>query len=229
MGSGNSQMPEFSKKENNFLIFVKTIMVILIVIVVLFSGNTSLAKFELNKLELEIIKTNLNIPTIPGLSQLTDKELIELLGEKIDPKNLPGLTYGTYSLLVFQEIDFIDWIVSQDYKHDFSTYFENIVEERTRLDLYWKNLSKDVSIILERTPSGPISALSLNTFSMTSKVLEIGRVLFKFVEQRICDGLWGYFDSRRNGESHEIAWEWATSYMKWIPKTEHVEKNLFGA
>ncbi|MDI6591866.1 MAG: hypothetical protein QME61_02955, partial [Patescibacteria group bacterium] len=177
MENGNFEMREFSKKKINFISRKnKLIAIALIVIAILFLANVSLSKFELNKFELEMIKSKLNIPTIPELSQLGDKELIELLSKEIDPENLPGLTYGAYSLLVFQEIDFIDWIVSQDYKKEFSQYFEDIIDERTRLDLYWKNLGKDISTILERAPSGPISALSLNAFSITNKVLGIGEV-----------------------------------------------------
>jgi len=225
-------MRGFSKKKIYSFISGKRkpIAIALIGIAILCLANTSIAKIELNKFELEFIKSKLNIPTFPELSQFRDEELIELLSGEIDPKNLPGLTYGVYSLLVFQEIDFIDWIISQDYKQDFYKYFDSIAEERTRLDSFLENLGKDISIILEKTPSGPISALSLNTFSITNKVLDIGKAVLKIAEQRICDGLWGYFNYRKHGESHINAWQCAKEeYIKWIPKPEDVEQNLFGA
>jgi competence ComEA-like helix-hairpin-helix protein len=219
-------MRKFSKKKIKLFSLGKgkLIAVALIVIAILFSAHTSLAKVELNKFELEMIKTKLNIPTIPELSQLGDEKLIELLSEEIDPKNLPGLTYGVYSLLVFQEVDFVDWIVSQRYKQDFYEYFDKIVDERTNLERFWVNLGKDVSIILEKTPSGPISALSLSTFLITNKILGIGGVIVRIAEERVCDGLWEYFDARRQGESHDDAWYWATGRMAWMPQTEDIKK-----
>jgi len=48
----------------------KLITLVLILLTVLFLTNIALAK--LNKLELGFIKSNLNIPTIPELSQLVD-------------------------------------------------------------------------------------------------------------------------------------------------------------
>jgi len=126
-------------------------------------------------------------------------------------------------LLVFQEIDFIDWIVSQRYKQDFYDYFDSVVEERTRLDKHFKNIIKDVRWVLENKPLGPISALSLSTFSITNKILKIGGVVIRVAEQEICDGLWRYLNTRMFGESHTIAWKDARAEMGWDPDPERIE------
>ena len=59
----------------------------------------------------------------------------------------------------------------------------------------------------------PLTTLSLNSFAITGKTIAIFNTLNVLRQEKLYDGIWRYFDSRRGGENHQIAWEDAKAEM----------------
>lgn len=135
------------------------------------------------------------------------------------------ITYGLVVLSATNEIELIDMVLSQRFKIDAAAYFEGIIAERTNLISHWEGVGTDISRVATAGSLRPMSALTLNSFSIGNTVFQIFLAVKNIAMVQKYNGLWGYFDYRgcRNS-SHEDAWQNAKDLMRWIREPEDVEK-----
>jgi len=123
--------------------FISTILIIAFLALMLprkevlawFNNDKKISNSEFNQ-----IKSGLNLPKFPEFRQFTDGQLREVLNQEIDPKRAPDLTHGIYVLSILNETEFINSILTQRYKREFSAYFNNIVDQKTRLAPFFNSL-----------------------------------------------------------------------------------------
>src|SRR3989344_4498604 len=124
------------------------------------------------------------------------------------------ITYGLLVLSAVNEMEMIDKVISQRYKLEATQYFNTILDQQTNLIGYYKGLGFDIARIrFAKNIGGPISALTLNTFEMTNKVIVALVAIENIKKVNFYDGLWRYFDARRTGNSHQESWEFAAYEM----------------
>ncbi|MHA1667565.1 MAG: lamin tail domain-containing protein, partial [Candidatus Heimdallarchaeaceae archaeon] len=125
------------------------------------------------------------------------------------------ITYGLLALSALNEMDLIDLVVSQKYKTEARSYFNKILDERLTLKKYYLGISSDLPRILTGTITNNMSALTLSTFSVTSDIINVFLSFENIKTVKLYDGMWFYFDLRRNNETHEMAWSDAKLVMGW--------------
>jgi len=186
----------------------------------------------LAKANLELIKSRLELSNFSEISQFSDQQIKQVLEKEIDSKNAPDLTYGVYILSILQEMDFIEWISTGQYKDEFYEEFNQIVDEKTNLRaLYISTGQKIVFKVIGAIQGGvaeKASGVPLNSIGLTSKVIDIGRVVFKIGQMKMYDGMWRYFDERKHNVSHQEAWEWAKVQMGWTDESQSVQRYYLG-
>ena len=124
------------------------------------------------------------------------------------------ITYGLLVLSAVNEMEMIDKVVSQRYKQEATAYFNNILDQQLNLLGYYKGIGFDIARIkFAKNVGGPISALTLNTFEMTNKVIVALLAIENLKRENFYDGMWRYFEQRRSGTSHRDAWELTTYEM----------------
>lgn len=180
-------------------------------------GNIVFAKkIELNEKEVERIKTGLDIMKALAAFTLSENKLKTILNTTISIGEVStDITYGLLALSALNEMDLVDLVTSQKYKTEATSYFNNILNERLSLINYYSGISYDIPRVLSGAIKGSLAALTLNTFSITNKVIEIFIAFENIRTIKLYDGLWYYFDLRRSNEPHEIAWEEAKIVMGW--------------
>ena len=136
------------------------------------------------------------------------------------------VTYGLLVLSAINEMEFMDLVLSQDYKDIAREYFNGIIDDRTKLTSYWKGVGFDIPRVVSGQITGPMGALTLNTFEMTDKVISILTAFKNWQTEIRYDGLWYYFDFRRGGDSHEEAWELVEEQMGWAAKSPFTFREL---
>jgi len=200
------------------------VAVIVFTIANLFLANFVFAKqLEIKASDVERIKMVLDISkimtTVTDLI-LKDKDFLTILNTVIGAgKTATDITYGLVVLSALGEMDLIDLVVSQQYKIDARNYFNQVLDERTNLRSYWKGVSTDIPRVLSGYITGPMAALTLNSFEITDKAIAIF-VEFNVLEKmKLYDGLWYYFDTRKQGgEPHKVAWDEAKEVMGFATK-----------
>lgn len=201
-------------------LFKKTsIMITVIVIVFLFLSNFALAsQTKMNKQQAERIKNFLDIVKTTsnfGSILLDDGGFIKALNTIIKGgRTATDVTYGLLVLSAINEMELMDMVLSQEYKDIEKEYFEQIADERINLISYWKDVGFDLPKVLSGQITGPMSGLILNSFAMTNKIIQIAAEFEVLRKGKLYDGLWYYFDLRKNGnEQHEVAWREARMVM----------------
>ncbi|MFH0791606.1 MAG: lamin tail domain-containing protein, partial [bacterium] len=136
--------------------------------------------------------------------------------------------YGLVVMSALNELDLIDMIVSQRYKQQATAFFEKVVDDKTNLVSYWKGVGFDLPRILKQTVTSPMAALSLESFQITDKAIAIFSTFEVIRQGKIYDGIWYYFDSRRNNDSHDTAWSNAVDLMGFAAKSTsfHIIKSV---
>ncbi|MDO8559183.1 MAG: hypothetical protein Q7R84_02520, partial [bacterium] len=129
------------------------------------------------------------------------------------------VTYGLLVLSAINEMELMDLVLSLDYQDIKRAYFEQILDERTSLVSYWKGVGFDIPKVISGRITSPMSAMALNTFEMTDKAILIFAEFEVLKKGKLYDGLWRYFDERRNGESHQGAWDLAEPQMGFVAKS----------
>ena len=204
---------------NNRLVLknILVLAIILFVVANLFFGNVVLAKkIEINEKEVEIIKGSLDFTKIFINIVLDNDGLKTFLNTVIKGGEIStDLTYGLLVLSAVNELEFIDLVVSQRYKTEARDYFNQILDERLNLISYWKGVGFDLPRILSGKITGPMAALTLNTFSMSNEVVRIFMTFENLKDVKMYNGLWAYFDQRRYNTSHKEAWSDAKDFMGW--------------
>ncbi len=174
------------------------------------------AEIKITNEDVERVKNGLDlIKSFVNFTVLEEK-INKILNMAIETGEIStDVTYGLLILSSLNEIDLIDSVVSQRYKIEARNYFNGILDERLNLFNYYKGIANDIPKILTQSITGPISALSLKTFSMTSDIIDIFIAFENIKTIKMYDGLWVYFDFRKHNETHHDAWEDAKLVMGW--------------
>jgi len=186
-------------------------------------GNVVFAKkFDITEKDIRTIKEVLNFANIFSNIAVTDDKIKTILNTTIDTgETSVDVSYGLLVLSVLDEVDLVDMVVSQRYKMYAREYFDHILGERLNLFSYWKNVGLELPRVFWGNITGPMSALSLSSFSITSKAIDIFLAFENLKAIKFYDGLWYYFDLRANGhEPHNIAWEETEIEIGWAIKEE---------
>lgn len=155
------------------------------------------------KRELEIEKGDfpdenvIYYPKYPETFIFWDGDLENILNQKINKEKFGDLTYGTYILIGLNELNFIENIYIGRYHEEFEKYFNNIIEQKTRLNPFVKDLTTKGSIdaltsyldLKFGANLGKIGGLCLSTANMTNEVLAIWDAIFKLNKMILYDGL----------------------------------------
>lgn len=208
-------------KNGSYLIKLSCLAIMLCVIANFALGNIVFAKniAEINDKDVEKIKTGLDLVKAVVNFTVRDDKLKTILNTAISVGDTStDITYGLLVLTALNEMEFIDLVVSQRYKTEARSYFNSILDERLNLLNYYTGIGYDLPRIISGNITGPVSALTLNAFSMTSEVIEIFIVIENLKTVKFYNGLWYYFDLRKSNELHEVAWEEAKIVMGWATK-----------
>ena len=193
-----------------------------IVIANLFLGSVVSAKtFEVSDKDIEKVKIALDLTKVLANVAISDDKLKTILNLTIKGGQVStDVTYGLLVLSALNEAELVDLVVSQRYKDEAREYFNQTLDERTNLISYWKNIGFDLPKILSGQITGPMAAMSLNTFAITNKTILIFSEFNVLRKEKLYDGLWYYFDLRKQGnEPHTIAWKEAKEVIGWAAKS----------
>lgn len=195
-----------------------------LVIANLLLGNHIFAKqLTIKAADVDKIKTVLDMTKTIGTVAdmiLDDKDFLTILNTVIGGgKTATDVTYGLVVLSALGEMDLIDLVISQEYKSEAREYFNRVLDERISLRSYWKGVGADIPKVLSGYITGPAAALTLNSFAITDKAIAIFVEFSVLEKMKLYDGLWYYFDTRKQGnEPHEIAWKETKEVLGWAVK-----------
>ena len=180
----------------------------------LFPGPISAKNFKIESEDVKRIDLALDLVKTWGNLVLPD-EFKRVLNTTITGTEAgTDITYGLLVLSAVNEMEMIDRVISQRYKLEATEYFNTILDQQISLIGYYKGLGFDISrILIAKNIGGPISALTLNTFDMTNKVIVALVAIENIKKVNFYDGLWRYFEQRRTGNSHQESWEFAAYEM----------------
>ncbi|MDP2923899.1 MAG: hypothetical protein Q8O30_09325, partial [Candidatus Omnitrophota bacterium] len=160
------------------------------------------------------IQSGLNTMKMAANFMLTNSQIKQVLNTGIGiAKAGTNITYGLVVLSAMSEFDLIDMISSQGYKTQAREYFNSILDERLDLKNYFTGIGFDLPSVVMGVVNGPMTALTLHSFAVTDKTIAIFSTLNVIRQEKLYDGIWRYFDSRRGGESHLVAFEDAKTEM----------------
>lgn len=188
-----------------------------------FGTCVSAKKLEIGAADVERIKTVLGMGQTMATAIdiiINNKDLTTVLNTIIrGGQTGVDVTYGLFVLSAFNEMELLDLVISQEYKIKQREYFKIILGERENLASYWKGISFDVQRIIAGQITGPMAALTLNTFEIVDKTFSIA-VAFNILKTgQLYDGLWYYFDTRKQGgEPHEVAWSETKEILGFVVK-----------
>jgi hypothetical protein len=192
------------------------ILVITPLIMANFSAQTTFASEELDNKQVESIKIGLDIAKLFINLSLDESSLKAFLNTLIQGGTIStDITYGILVLSSLNEVEMIDMVLSQDYKTKGTAYFNQILDERLNLFSYWKGVGLDLPKVLGDQITGPMAALSLNTFCIINKTIQIFTAFENLRLIKLYDGLWTYFDIRMHHGSHEEAWNDTKYIIGW--------------
>lgn len=196
----------------------KSAVVTMLVITFLLLGNVFSVRAEISSETLERIKTGLNILDFAQFANYSNEELKNALELGLGVAEDVSANYWMLILSSMNEVDFMDSILSQRYKSDFYDYFDGIIKEKINLLSHWRGISKDLGKIMDNraAATNPFFLLTLNSFEITDKVVDIFLAFNALEDLKTYNGLWLYFDYRRNNETHEFAWDQAQLTMGWV-------------
>ncbi|UZE93480.1 MAG: lamin tail domain-containing protein [Candidatus Nealsonbacteria bacterium] len=184
-----------------------------------FGGLVFAKRIKITDKQVEKIKTGLDLMKTLTNFTITEDKLKSILNTTIGIGEVStNVTYGLLILSALNEMELIDLVVSQRYKTEARNYFNSVLNERLNLINFYTNIGYDIPRVISGAITGPTAALTLNTFSITNKVINIFTVFENIRTVKLYDSLWFYFDMRRNNESHETAWEDAKIVMGWAAK-----------
>ena len=213
---------------NKFIPYFRKAVLITIIFAVIFNllfWNIALAKkIEISDKDVERIKTGLDIVQTFANIAISDDKIKTALDTVIGGGEAgTDVTYGLLVLSTMNEMELIDMVVSQRFKTEATDYFNRVIDERTNLINYWKGVGFDLPRVLSGGITGPMSALTLNSFSIENNVLQIFLSVRNIAIVQMYNGLWGYFDYRRSNYSHDEAWQNAKDLMRWFVESEDID------
>jgi len=174
------------------------------------------AKVEIKEEDVKRIKDGLDLMKALANFTVIEDKIKDILNIAISfGETSTDITYGLLILSSLNEMDLIDLVVSQRYKQEARNYFNAILDERLNLINYYTKVVYDIPKALQGQITGPLSALTLNTFSVTNDILDVFISFENIRTVKLYDGLWYYFDLRKGHEPHKTAWEEAKMVMGW--------------
>ncbi|MBD3207864.1 MAG: PKD domain-containing protein [Candidatus Nealsonbacteria bacterium] len=174
------------------------------------------AKVEIKEEDVKRIKDGLDLMKALANFTLIEDKIKDILNIAISfGETSTDVTYGLLILSSLNEMDLLDLVVSQRYKQEARNYFNAILDERLNLINYYTKVVYDIPKALQGQITGPLSSLTLNTFSVTNDILDIFISFENIRTVKLYDGLWYYFDLRKGHEPHKTAWEEAKMVMGW--------------
>ncbi|MDP3990973.1 MAG: lamin tail domain-containing protein, partial [Candidatus Nealsonbacteria bacterium] len=215
MENGN----QFLKKPN---LDKKLFLAVVITTAVFLLGTASIIEAKkVNDKEADEIKTFLKLSNVPFFSKYSEEDIKKLLNLKISAVEISDFTYGLLVLSVKDDIDFMDMILTQAYKQEARDYFNGLLDKKLDLVSHLGNVGKNLYSLAQKGGEvGPYTGLALESVSITNKTIEIFSTFNILKEMKKYDGLWYYFDLRKQGnESHKTAWEEAKIVMGWAAET----------
>ena len=207
--------------------FLKKMMVsaITVFVVAFYFSSSFVSAAEMKISEQEVVKIKIALGIIGTASDIGSVlvdggNLMTVLKTTVKGGGIAtDATYGLLVLSAINEMEFMDLVLSQDYKDISKEYFNGIVDERTNLTSYWKGVGFDIPRVVSGQITGPMGALTLNTFEMTDKIILILSAFNNLKTEIRYDGLWYYFDFRRGGDTHKEAWEMVEIQMGFAAKS----------
>lgn len=222
----------YCTKKINFLVKKTLFLAITLCVIANFVlGNIVFAKniAEINNKDIEKIKTGLDLVKAVVNFTIRDDKLKAILNTAINVGDTStDITYGLLVLTALNEMELIDLVVSQRYKTEARDYFNSVLDERLNLLNYYTGIGYDLPRIISGNITGPVSAFTLNAFSMTNEVIDIFIALENIKTVKSYDGLWLYFDLRKSNEPHEMAWSDAKEIMGFITSTSFLGSKVRG-
>ena len=196
--------------------------------VLLFGDIVSAKRIEITDKDIGIIKTGLSLMKTLANYTITDNTLKIALNMAISGGETgTDITYGLIVMTAINEMDFIDMVVSQRYKQEATSYFNKVIDDRTNLMSYWKGVGYDLPRVAMGYVTSPMAGLTLNSFSITDKIISIFTVFSVIKREKIYDGLWYYFSLRReNKMPRQEAWEDAKIEMSWAASDIRLESQF---
>lgn len=183
------------------------LVMILLAANLIFRNTVFAKKFKINDNDVEKIKSGLDWARTMSNYLIGDDKVITVLNTTIRiGETGTDITYGILVLTVFSEMEFVDMVASQRYKQQTDVYFNRVLDERLNLGNYYKGLGFDVLRVIRGNITGPMVAHTLNTFEITNKTIQIAVGIHNLRLIDLYDGLWFYFDQRRNNTSHQESW-----------------------
>ena len=208
----------------NFRIFPKRRVILAVVLTTAFL--ISPIKAKISDSQVKEIKDMLEITNFPKFFEYSDENIKKVLNQKIEPKE-SDITYGILIQSAFNEIEFMDMILTQSYIGPARKYFNNVLERNLSLAKHWKSTGKKFYDVLKQgSAASPTRSLMMEIVPITQKTMEILVEIKALENTLVYRGLWTYFDRRRDGNSHEEAWFQAKPLMGSAP-TRKVDNNWF--
>ena len=186
----------------------------LVIAALLLASNSYAKQLTIGENEIKQIKSVLDLTKIFSEIMVSDAKLKTILNLAIrGGETGTDITYGLLVLTALNEMDFIDMVVSQRYKTEADAYFNSVLDRRLNIAGYYKGTAFDIFRVLSNRISSPMAALTLSSFDITDKALEIFTELNILKKEITYDGLWRYFDFRKSNEPHKVAWGYARAEM----------------
>jgi hypothetical protein len=113
------------KNPENIKIYPKIIIATLLMVAFLFPN---IIQAKISNEDLKEVTTSLGIANFPFLDKYSEEDFKNILDQLIKPKE-SELTYGILVMGAFDEVEFIDAILSQEFLNKNRTYFEGILDE----------------------------------------------------------------------------------------------------
>jgi len=200
------------KNQKNIKICPKIIIATLLMVAFLFPN---IIQAKISNEDLKEVTTSLGIANFPFLDKYSEEDFKNILNQLIKPKE-SKLTYGILVMGAFDEVEFIDAILSQEFLNKNRTYFESILDERISLFNHWKKTGQTIYKVWKKGSSAtPFTLLAMESVEIINKTMEIFNTFETLKSTRKYRGLWIYLDTRITNDSHGWAWELAKAEMQW--------------
>ncbi len=176
-------------------------------------GNIYAKQFEIDSKDVERIK--LAFSFVGALANIGAPDALKnILNTALrGGETTVDITYGLLILSAMNETELIDLVMSQRYKALSTKYFNEMLDQRADMFGFYKGVGLDIVKVAFGNISSPISALSLNTFSIGNKTIQAVIGLYALERTMIYNGLHVYLNDRITNETHETAWYEATTQI----------------
>ncbi len=175
---------------------------------------------DIDNKKIKKIETFLSTVKMVGNFVISDDKIKSIFNVSLSTaRKGADISYGLLVLSAINEFDLIDMVISQQYKQKARDYFNEVIDERMNIIEDARKVGYDFSkvafskVMVGSPMSVSMGALVWETISIIDKSIAIFTTINVVRQEMFYDGIWRYFDSRRWGESHNVAWEDAKAEM----------------